>query len=520
MLHKRPQPAGAEMSSLLPGQALPLDDDGQPSAAAGAAGGSPPAFSTSKYVVPPSPSVDPRARLPPLDNTSSPSAEEAPEPEVAAVADAKAKEETSVNEKRETSGWNKVRDRVLRDTHRDKQEIFLSGLSIEDLQVRAEAKGIEYDENTSAEILIATLLAKADQDDERHRPLSELSIEDLKVHAEAAGIDVENVSSEDLRDALIDELEQLAKESENGRLTLTGQKSQPPASSPSPLRAQHNWGRVRQKVSAIGEAAVFLLHDAKRLFTAQNPKIRSEHLSKVLAAEEKFKDAHRGCMFHPEHDRKRQGWDLFITVILVRTLCIARLREYVPALHDLQSVSAVNPVFAVDMCLRHIQCMLTCLCSECICQLYVAISVPIRIGFDAPVKPWWNVAFMFDVFVDVAFIIDIVLTFRTAYYNKEGHLVSAPKEIAKNYFKTWLFVDVLASLPVTYVTPSTWSPSDNTGSSAASNFKGFRVVRLFRLAKMLRLLRFKKLYERYEDELEPFLRTLSIAKVLVLNVFM
>jgi hypothetical protein len=40
------------------------------------------------------------------------------------------------------------------------------------------------------------------------------------------------------------------------------------------------------------------------------------------------------------------------------------------------------------------------------------------------------------------------------------------------------------------------------------------------VAKILRLLRFKTLYEQYEDELEPFLRPLSIAKVLVLNVFM
>eukprot|EP01047_Picozoa_sp_COSAG01_P009745 COSAG01_NODE_403_length_17482_cov_77.249597_22_plen_333_part_00 len=332
--------------------------------------------------------------------------------------------------------------------------------------MRAEALGIEYDENMSDEVLrqslTAELLAKVDRDEE-HRLLSDLPMEELQARAEAQGIEYdENTSPEIRRETLTAEL--LAKESENA--TPTARRSQLASLGPSPVRAQQNWGRMRQAASTIGEAAVFLLHDTKRLFTSKNP-VRAQHLSKALAAEEEFKDAHHILMFHPENDRKRQGWDLFITFILV----------------------------------------------------YVAIFVPIRIGFDDPVK-LGDTAFVFDAFVDLAFIIDIFLTFRTAYYNTEGQLISDPKKIAKRYCKGWLLVDVLASLPVNYFTPSTWSPNDNTGSSAASNFKGIRVLRLFRLAKMLRLLRFKKLYEQYEDELEPFLRPLSIAKVLVLNVFM
>lgn len=41
----------------------------------------------------------------------------------------------------------------------------------------------------------------------------------------------------------------------------------------------------------------------------------------------------------------------------------------------------------------------------------------------------------FDMVVDLYFISDMFVSFRTAYYNKKGLLKFKPDRIARNYFK-------------------------------------------------------------------------------------
>nr|CAB3258018.1 potassium voltage-gated channel subfamily H member 8-like [Phallusia mammillata] len=53
-----------------------------------------------------------------------------------------------------------------------------------------------------------------------------------------------------------------------------------------------------------------------------------------------------------------------------------------------------------------------------------------------------------DILVEMVFIIDIVLTFRTTYVNKSGWVVSDFRRIAINYLRTWFVIDLIAALPV------------------------------------------------------------------------
>lgn len=48
--------------------------------------------------------------------------------------------------------------------------------------------------------------------------------------------------------------------------------------------------------------------------------------------------------------------------------------------------------------------------------------------------------------MDVWFIIDVFLNFRTGYVD-HGATVMDKKKIAKNYIKTWFLVDFFASIP-------------------------------------------------------------------------
>ena len=57
-----------------------------------------------------------------------------------------------------------------------------------------------------------------------------------------------------------------------------------------------------------------------------------------------------------------------------------------------------------------------------------------------------------DLIINVMFFIDIVLGFRTTYFDSQGMEVRNPKQIAKNYLHGMFIVDFLSSIPYRYVT--------------------------------------------------------------------
>lgn len=52
-----------------------------------------------------------------------------------------------------------------------------------------------------------------------------------------------------------------------------------------------------------------------------------------------------------------------------------------------------------------------------------------------------------DLIVDIMFIVDIFINFRTTYVNKNDEVVSHPGKIAVHYFKGWFLIDVVAAIP-------------------------------------------------------------------------
>lgn len=56
---------------------------------------------------------------------------------------------------------------------------------------------------------------------------------------------------------------------------------------------------------------------------------------------------------------------------------------------------------------------------QVILLLYVMVAVPLRIGFGIEVE-FGTVSFWVDAVVDVYFICDVAMNFRTAYYNSHG----------------------------------------------------------------------------------------------------
>ena len=79
-------------------------------------------------------------------------------------------------------------------------------------------------------------------------------------------------------------------------------------------------------------------------------------------------------------------------------------------------------------------------------------------------------------------MLDILVNFRTAFYNARGRLVSDRGAIARHYASTWLAVDVLAAMP--------WDTIFSVYN--ASNFLNFvKVARLFRLLRMVKAMKLR-----------------------------
>lgn len=144
--------------------------------------------------------------------------------------------------------------------------------------------------------------------------------------------------------------------------------------------------------------------------------------------------------------------------------------------------------------------------------IYVAIAIPYRIGFSHDTHPW-EVFFVFDIFVDLFFIVDIAVSFRTAVWNKHGELDYLPSKISQQYIKSWFVVDVLGCLPISYV--MLLFETDLDASASRSN-KIFRVLRLFKLLKLLRLARLKRLLARYEEEFYALASGFALAKIVMM----
>ena len=153
---------------------------------------------------------------------------------------------------------------------------------------------------------------------------------------------------------------------------------------------------------------------------------------------------------------------------------------------------------------------------------YVAILTPLRIGFnvevDGPGKgSTVSATWVFELVVDVYFIADIFVNFRTAFEASDRFIERRVEVIKWHYIKSWFFIDLVACLPINYVWLIITAAQGGSGADGKANLKVIKVIRLLRLAKLLRLARLKRILKVYEEE---FHGIISSCKLLSLFLFM
>ena len=79
--------------------------------------------------------------------------------------------------------------------------------------------------------------------------------------------------------------------------------------------------------------------------------------------------------------------------------------------------------------------------------LMISLYVPFLISFNIDTSLTFN---YFEVFLDLWFISEIIINFYTGYYER-GVLVMTRKKIVANYVRGWLTLDIISSMPLSFL---------------------------------------------------------------------
>ena len=125
--------------------------------------------------------------------------------------------------------------------------------------------------------------------------------------------------------------------------------------------------------------------------------------------------------------------------------------------------------------------------------VYSCLDVPFRIGFNQEATGffWW-----LDLFIDISFFADIILNFRTAYYDRKGLLVWNGWRVARHYLQGAFMLDLVSTVPFNMIL----SFLVDGNSSILRSTKLLRALRLIRLLRLMRLIKLGKFFARFAED--------------------
>lgn len=132
---------------------------------------------------------------------------------------------------------------------------------------------------------------------------------------------------------------------------------------------------------------------------------------------------------------------------------------------------------------------------------YTATYVPFKVSFVDETSPG---LFAWDLVVDGLFMIDIFVNFLAAYEDKEDIIEVRVSKIAKQYIKSWFFLDLVATIPFQLFEDQLTGGDRGNAQNAkllrlARLPRLYRLLRILRLFKMIRLVKYNKTIKRYLD---------------------
>ncbi|XP_056913519.1 potassium voltage-gated channel subfamily H member 6-like isoform X2 [Takifugu flavidus] len=100
-----------------------------------------------------------------------------------------------------------------------------------------------------------------------------------------------------------------------------------------------------------------------------------------------------------------------------------------------------------------------------------------------------------DFIVDIMFIVDIVINFRTTYVNSNEEVVTQSSLIAVHYFKGWFLIDMVAAIPFDLLIFRSADEVLRGGGEGETT----TLIGLLKTARLLRLVRVARKLDRYSE---------------------
>ncbi|XP_010224957.1 PREDICTED: potassium voltage-gated channel subfamily H member 4-like [Tinamus guttatus] len=112
---------------------------------------------------------------------------------------------------------------------------------------------------------------------------------------------------------------------------------------------------------------------------------------------------------------------------------------------------------------------------------YVAVTVPYNVCFTGTEESASAArsTIVSDIAVEMLFILDIVLNFRTTYVSQSGQVVYEPRCICIHYVATWFFVDLIAALPFDLLYVFNITVVSGTGSVGGPSIRSAYITSLY-----------------------------------------
>ena len=154
--------------------------------------------------------------------------------------------------------------------------------------------------------------------------------------------------------------------------------------------------------------------------------------------------------------------------------------------------------------------------------LFTVMTLPLRLAFsdilESPGQDGlsWMVT---DIVSDAIFGVDMLLNFRTGYFNNKGmgELVMSTRDIGQHYLRTWFLLDLLPLLQLDrlgrLLGPSSSSEDDDASGDDVGSL--YRVLRLFKVFKLLRVIKMSSYVKKVEKMLKLNLSLVRLVKLLV-----
>ncbi len=135
-----------------------------------------------------------------------------------------------------------------------------------------------------------------------------------------------------------------------------------------------------------------------------------------------------------------------------------------------------------------------------LCAVFNIIYIPLFFGYNKIYcnNNFFNLGSIIELFIDILYIIDLILPFFTAFYNFDENLNTGLNHIAKKYLSEWFILDLLQAIPFKTILDISDKKCKNSSFQLHPNYNNnfYYILYALRLFKIIKVVKNNKFIEK------------------------